>query len=1331
MDTSNNDFKSAEAFYSDILANLNTKPSNEVIEDLQRLSESYPEFALAHNDLGVLYYGSGNKEKALECYDRAVQLDPENSNFSKNLADFYFVEMGKIEEALQIYVKILELNPQDIETLLNTGHICVSLNNFEEAKVFYQRVLELEPQNEAARSYIDKLDKMKPNDPEIQSPEELYQEIQPLLNNGDPHMAISRLEKLLQNYPDFALAHNDLGVLYYHTGDKERALHYYERAVELVPDNINFQKNLADFLFVEQGKVEKALHIYVNILATHPADVETLLITGHICVTLKKFDDAKEFYKQVLVLAPGNEDASKNLQALKNRQFERSPAKLNSLKDVNVSSVKNEPADLYAKESDNRDIEHKTVVSIVVPLDGIENRLKECLKSIQEHTVEPHEVFLVDCRASKGMLQLAHQLIKDKNNFRIIECGRSAGWARSLNQAIKKASGDMIVLMHNDVVVSEGWLESFKMCMRLEPNTGFLGPISNRAAFNQQLIDPEESSRVDFETDAKAFYEQNQYRRVPVRILSDFCIAFRRELLDKIGYFDEQFVSAEVAVEDICLRASSEGYQNLIVADNYAYHYDWHKTNKSESFTNELSIEDKKRLSKKLNIGEVQSLSNKHLQVPHILTTANALRDKGELDQDIGILLGGIGIQPEDYRLYLALAEILMSVKRFQEAKDALCEMPLYEESQLMSNQIGGTRLNAVVNSYLFSANSAHDYEVKKNTLMAYIEEGLGKFETALNHIERVLSINQKSAKALNLKGILAHHNHERKSAINFFQRAIELDPGYGEPYSNLGIIRLVDKQEEGFKLIEKGFILAPSDFDVATNYHSLITGSNGFLKAEKLVREALTLYPENQKLRYMRIDCLIQLCKYHEAIDEIEAAIVKFGTEDGILKAALMVRERLGDAQIIENSGSPAVSLCMIVKNEEKDIARCLSSVKPIVDEMVVIDTGSSDSTKDIAKAFGAKVYDFDWGDDFAEARNYSISMAEGDWIFVMDADEAISPNDYNYFRQIVGQRPNTAIAYSITTRNYNSLANMLGWTPNDGQYPREEAASGWLPSTKVRLFYGKNQVWFEGAVHEMVDPVLKRNGIKVKQCSIPIHHYGRLKKENVNLKDEVYFEIGKKKLEDTPNDINAIRELAVQATNMGKNREALKLWEELLSLNPYPRLAAETYINVGTIYSRLGNYKDALGAAEKAIENAPDLKEARYNFAMAEFHSGDLYKTINVLENLLSEIPDYPPARFILAAAYCCGGDNEKGITALKELKATSLGPYLVYSCAELAKGLIAAQKHEYALMVLSAAIECEIINTEILNQFAECKRLSEQKLNVFDNSRPISSFNALIQT
>lgn len=85
------------------------------------------------------------------------------------------------------------------------------------------------------------------------------------------------------------------------------------------------------------------------------------------------------------------------------------------------------------------------------------------------------------------------------------------------------------------------------------------------------------------------------------------------------------------------------------------------------------------------------------------------------------------------------------------------------------------------------------------------------------------------------------------------------------------------------------------------------------------------------------------------------------------------------------------SISLCMIVKNEEKTMARCLRCVKEIVDEMIVVDTGSTDRTKEIAAEEGAKVYDFPWQEDFAAARNYAFSLAASDYCMWLDADDVI----------------------------------------------------------------------------------------------------------------------------------------------------------------------------------------------------------------------------------------------------------------------------------------------------------------------------------------------------
>ncbi|MBS2967894.1 glycosyltransferase family 2 protein [Metabacillus sp. KIGAM252] len=96
------------------------------------------------------------------------------------------------------------------------------------------------------------------------------------------------------------------------------------------------------------------------------------------------------------------------------------------------------------------------------------------------------------------------------------------------------------------------------------------------------------------------------------------------------------------------------------------------------------------------------------------------------------------------------------------------------------------------------------------------------------------------------------------------------------------------------------------------------------------------------------------------------------------------------------------SISLCMIVKNEEEVLHRCLSSVKDICDEIIIIDTGSTDKTKEIARVFTDKVLDFEWIDDFAAARNFAFSQAKMDYIFWMDADDVLLNEDQEKFLRL-----------------------------------------------------------------------------------------------------------------------------------------------------------------------------------------------------------------------------------------------------------------------------------------------------------------------------------------
>jgi tetratricopeptide (TPR) repeat protein len=318
INTGDKDMLAVEQVYEAMQPVLQASIPEDAVRALQNIVRSFPGFARAHSDLGMLYYQSGEKQKAVVHYERAATISPENADFQKNLADYYYVEMARAEDALNLYSKVLQARPKDVETLMTAGHILVSLQRFEEADAYYRKVLEIEPWNTAANEIHNKLSQKSRGGNGSRKAEDMYGEVKRLLDLGDQAGARRQLEKMLGISPHFALAHNDLAVLCYQSGDKDQALLHYEEAVRLQPENSTFQKNLGDFYYIEQGRIEDALRIYVSILETQPKDIETLMATGHICSSLSRWDDARTFYRRVLEIEPWKIEAKKQLDRLEN-----------------------------------------------------------------------------------------------------------------------------------------------------------------------------------------------------------------------------------------------------------------------------------------------------------------------------------------------------------------------------------------------------------------------------------------------------------------------------------------------------------------------------------------------------------------------------------------------------------------------------------------------------------------------------------------------------------------------------------------------------------------------------------------------------------------------------------------------------------------------------------------------------------------------------------------------------------------------------------------------------------------------------------------------------
>ena len=158
---------------------------------------------------------------------------------------------------------------------------------------------------------------------------------------------------------------------------------------------------------------------------------------------------------------------------------------------------------------------------------------------------------------------------------------------------------------------------------------------------------------------------------------------------------------------------------------------------------------------------------------------------------------------------------------------------------------------------------------------------------------------NPENAKALNLSGILAYRNGDKATAEQYFKRAIELDPEYGEPHTNLGaLVWEKGDPKRALEHYERGFSFSPTDIDVANAYHEAVTATGEYERAEKVAQDALKKYPHCRKVLYLLVDTLIRQEKTKEALNELETALSTFGIDEGLLDTALAFREQIGKYQ-------------------------------------------------------------------------------------------------------------------------------------------------------------------------------------------------------------------------------------------------------------------------------------------------------------------------------------------------------------------------------------------------------------------------------------------------
>lgn len=278
-----------------------------------------------------------------------------------------------------------------------------------------------------------------------------------------------------------------------------------------------------------------------------------------------------------------------------------------------------------------------------------------------------------------------------------------------------------------------------------------------------------------------------------------------------------------------------------------------------------------------------------------------------------------------------------------------------------------------------------------------------------------------------------------------------------------------------------------------------------------------------------------------------------------------------------------PRISLCMIMRDEEEHLARCLRSVEGVVDEIIIVDTGSVDRSIEIAESFGAQILHEEWQGDFAAPRNTGLDVATGDWILMLDADEEL----------IDGMRIHDLV------RNAD-LEEIDGFCFREVNFIGEEVGIDAVVNSAFRLWRHKPHHRYSGALHEQIMGVVDQTGgSRTRFVGLEIYHYGYLEPTNRRKKKEARnMEIVLKEVEAKPDDSFTLFNAGVEFQRIGQHQEAIEYFQRsfqnLETLKAY--YASLLLRNIIASLNAMERFDEAIEVITEALAAYPDFTDMHY---------------------------------------------------------------------------------------------------------------------------------------
>jgi len=297
------------------------------------------------------------------------------------------------------------------------------------------------------------------------------------------------------------------------------------------------------------------------------------------------------------------------------------------------------------------------------------------------------------------------------------------------------------------------------------------------------------------------------------------------------------------------------------------------------------------------------------------------------------------------------------------------------------------------------------------------------------------------------------------------------------------------------------------------------------------------------------------------------------------------------------------ALSVCLIVKNEADLLARCLDSIKAAADEIIVVDTGSSDRTVEIAREKGAQVYCVEWRNDFAWARNISIQHATCTWILWLDADDVVPEESISVLNRLKLEKPDHIIGLTVKNQRPGNTGTEF---------------------VQARMFPNKPELYFERRIHEQIMPSALRTGMTMQNRDAVIEHHGYADPETMKKKALRNVKLLIEDFDSSAQDSVTTVEIADSYLLTDDLDSAVEWYKRTLAIpdceRVTPSIAGHAYLGLGNISNQREDYKNAIIYLKKASLISPWRPDILYSLAVGLEQDGNHQEAAECLYKILT---------------------------------------------------------------------------------------------------------------